>query len=116
MKIEICPAKQIESLNKEHSYIEKQLGSLKAASEPKKDELNRLEELKKIIVAEEKEIDRLVQGSKQLKEKVGRSLPCFFVHASSKPIIRDTQVPDNKMLSDWIPDLCLMFRLFPSLI
>ncbi|KAJ6369962.1 hypothetical protein OIU76_028261 [Salix suchowensis] len=61
--------KEIDSLNTEHSYLDKQLGSLKAASEPKKDELNRLEELKRIIVTEEKEIDRLIQGSKQLKEK-----------------------------------------------
>ncbi|KAL3567974.1 hypothetical protein D5086_030625 [Populus alba] len=61
--------KEIDSLNTEHSYLEKQLGSLKAASEPKKDELDRLEELKRIIVTEEKEIDRLILGSKKLKEK-----------------------------------------------
>lgn len=62
---------QVDSLNSQHSYIEKQLDSLKAASQPKKDELERLRELKKIISAEEKEIDRLIDGSKQLKEKVG---------------------------------------------
>ncbi|KAK9271730.1 hypothetical protein L1049_002093 [Liquidambar formosana] len=61
--------KEIDSLNSEHSYLQKQLGSLKAASQPRKDELDRLEELKKIISVEEKEIDRLVQGSKQLKEQ-----------------------------------------------
>ncbi|KAJ6683904.1 hypothetical protein OIU85_007587 [Salix viminalis] len=44
--------KEIDSLNTEHSYLDKQLGSLKAASEPKKDELNRLEELKRIILKE----------------------------------------------------------------
>ena len=58
-------------MNSQHSYIEKQLDSLKAASQPKKDELERLKALKKIISAEEKEIDRLMDGSKQLKEKVG---------------------------------------------
>lgn len=61
---------QIESLNEQHNYLEKQLDSLKAASQPRKDEVGRLKDLKKIIAAEEKEIDRLMQGSKQLKEKV----------------------------------------------
>lgn len=37
---------------------------------PRKDEVDRLKELKKIISAEEKELDHLTQGSKQLKEKV----------------------------------------------
>ncbi|XP_050230280.1 structural maintenance of chromosomes protein 4-like [Mercurialis annua] len=61
--------KEIDSLKSEHSYLEKQLGSLEAASRPKKDELDRLKELKKIICSEEKEIDRLTQGSKNLKGK-----------------------------------------------
>ncbi|KAF5748995.1 structural maintenance of chromosomes protein 4 [Tripterygium wilfordii] len=61
--------KEIDSLNSEHGYLEKQLDSLKAASQPKEDELNRLEDLKKIISAEQKEIGRLIQGSKKLKEK-----------------------------------------------
>lgn len=61
--------KEIDSLNSQHSYLEKQLGSLEAASWPGKDELDRLEELKKIISKEEKEIDKLIKGSKQLKDK-----------------------------------------------
>lgn len=61
---------QIESLTSQHSYLEKQHDSLKAASQPKEDELDRLEELKNIISAEEKEIDKIMQGSKKLKEKV----------------------------------------------
>ncbi|KAJ4832959.1 Structural maintenance of chromosomes protein 4 [Turnera subulata] len=61
--------KEIDSLRTERSYIEKQLGSLKAASHPSKDELDRLEELKRIITMEEKEIARLTESSKQLKEK-----------------------------------------------
>ncbi|XP_050230281.1 structural maintenance of chromosomes protein 4-like isoform X2 [Mercurialis annua] len=61
--------KEIDSLKSEHSYLEKQLGSLEAASRPKKDGLDRLKELKKIICLEEKEIDRLTQGSKNLKGK-----------------------------------------------
>lgn len=40
------------------------------ASEPKKDEVDRLQELKEIIAVEEKEIERLTNGSKKLKEKV----------------------------------------------
>lgn len=61
---------QIDSLNSEHSYLEKQLDSLEVASQPGKDELDRLEDLKKIISEEETEIDKLIEGSKELKEKV----------------------------------------------
>ncbi|KAF2315157.1 hypothetical protein GH714_038288 [Hevea brasiliensis] len=61
--------KEIGSLNSEHGYLEKQLGSLEAASQPRKDELDRLDELKKTISTEEKEIDRLMKGSKKLKDK-----------------------------------------------
>lgn len=71
---------QVDSLNSQHSYIEKQLASLEAASQPKKDELDRLEQLKKIISAEELEITRLIDGSKQLKEEVGWELVfCFLL-------------------------------------
>ncbi|GAU42832.1 hypothetical protein TSUD_185900 [Trifolium subterraneum] len=62
--------KEVDSLNSQHSYIEKQLGSLEAASKPQENELDRLKELKKIISAEEREINRLTEGSKKLKEKV----------------------------------------------
>lgn len=65
---------QIESLDSEHSYLEKQLSTLEAASKPKKDEIDRLKELKKIISVEEKEIERLEKGSKQLKDKVCSSI------------------------------------------
>lgn len=61
-------------MNSQHSYIEKQLDSLEAASRPNEDELDRLKELKEIISAEEREISRLTDGSKQLKEKVGCEL------------------------------------------
>ncbi|PRQ27015.1 putative structural maintenance of chromosomes protein [Rosa chinensis] len=61
--------KEIDSLNSQHDYLEKQIGSLEAASQPKKDELEKLDELKKHIAAEEKEIQKLIQGSQQLKEK-----------------------------------------------
>lgn len=54
----------------QHDYIEKQLDSLKAASQPRKDELDRLKELDRIISSEEQELERLAQGSKKLKEKV----------------------------------------------
>ncbi|XP_017975842.1 PREDICTED: structural maintenance of chromosomes protein 4 isoform X1 [Theobroma cacao] len=61
--------KEIDSLNSEYKYLEKQLDSLEAASRPKQDEVHRLEQLKETISAEEKEIDRLIKGSKQLKEQ-----------------------------------------------
>ncbi|KAL6960771.1 Structural maintenance of chromosomes protein 4 [Sarracenia purpurea var. burkii] len=61
--------KEIDSLNMQHVYLEKQLDSLKTASEPRKDELDRLVVLRKIISTEESEIERLTQGSKQLKNK-----------------------------------------------
>ncbi|KAL4010601.1 hypothetical protein IC575_030103 [Cucumis melo] len=59
----------IDSLTSQHSYLEKQLSSLEAASKPKDDELKRLEELRNFISEEEKEISRLVLGSKKLTEK-----------------------------------------------
>lgn len=52
------------------SDLEKQLGPLKAASKPNKDEVDRLKELNKVLSAEETEIDKLIHGSKKLKEKV----------------------------------------------
>ncbi|KAK2994629.1 hypothetical protein RJ640_025683 [Escallonia rubra] len=61
--------REIDSLNSQEVYLEKQLDSLKAASEPKKDELDRLQELGRSVSKEEKEISRLTEGSKQLKQK-----------------------------------------------
>ncbi|ONK68794.1 uncharacterized protein A4U43_C05F16100 [Asparagus officinalis] len=61
--------KEIDSLNAQHSYIEKQLHSLKVASEPKKDELDRLKELDRLIHAEEKELEKLSKCSATLKER-----------------------------------------------
>lgn len=66
-------------MTSQHDYIEKQLDSLEAASRPRKDELDRLKELKKIISAEEKEVNRLTDGSKQLKEKVRQKLLYFII-------------------------------------
>ena len=62
--------KQIDSLNAPYSYIEKQLDSLKSASEPKKDEVNKLKELDRIISAEQAELEKLVKCSSDLKERV----------------------------------------------
>ncbi|CAI9109700.1 OLC1v1009573C1 [Oldenlandia corymbosa var. corymbosa] len=61
--------KEVESLKSQHDDLQKQLQSLKLASKPKKDEVDRLKQLETIISAEEKELDRLTQGSKELKEK-----------------------------------------------
>ncbi|PRQ20033.1 putative structural maintenance of chromosomes protein [Rosa chinensis] len=62
--------KEIDSLSSQHSYLEMQIGSLEAASQPKKDEVDQLRKLDSIISAEGNKIDELIQGSKQLKEKV----------------------------------------------
>ena len=70
---------QVDSLTSQHDYIEKQLDSLETASNPQKDELDRLKELEKIISAEEREVNRLTDGSKNLKEKVGRELLLFLI-------------------------------------
>ncbi|CAK9186095.1 unnamed protein product [Ilex paraguariensis] len=70
MEMELAKSqKEIDSLTSQYGDLEKQLDSLKAASEPRKEELDRLAELRKIVAIEEKEIDRLTQGSRQLKEK-----------------------------------------------
>ncbi|EYU34070.1 hypothetical protein ABFS82_08G023500 [Erythranthe guttata] len=68
MEVAKCQ-KEIESLKLLLVDLDKQLYSLKAASEPIKEEVNKLKELGKIISSEEKEINRLMQGSKDLKEK-----------------------------------------------
>eukprot|EP01018_Ginkgo_biloba_P007650 Gb_03310 [translate_table: standard] len=70
LELELAKARmEIEGLNAQHADIEKQLDSLKSASQPSKNELDRLKELDQIIATEEKELARLVKGSKKLKEK-----------------------------------------------
>ncbi|MQL91114.1 hypothetical protein Taro_023720 [Colocasia esculenta] len=64
--------KEIDSLNTQHTYIEKQLDSLKAASQPGKDEVERLKELEKIISVENKELERLTKCSTKLKDKASQ--------------------------------------------
>ncbi|OIT06490.1 PREDICTED: structural maintenance of chromosomes protein 4 [Nicotiana attenuata] len=61
--------KEIDSLKSQHNDLKKQLDTLRIASEPSKEEVSRLKELKKIMSAEEKEMDRLTQSSQQLKKK-----------------------------------------------
>nr|XP_016513692.1 PREDICTED: structural maintenance of chromosomes protein 4-like [Nicotiana tabacum] len=61
--------KEIDSLKSQHNDLKKQLDALRIASEPIKEEVSRLKELKKIMSAEEKEMDRLTQSSQQLKKK-----------------------------------------------
>lgn len=61
---------QIDSLSAQYSYIEKQLGSLKTASQPKTDEVNRLKELDQIMIMEEQELEKLTRCSGKLKERV----------------------------------------------
>ncbi|PKA51107.1 Structural maintenance of chromosomes protein 4 [Apostasia shenzhenica] len=61
--------KEIDNFSAQHSYIEKQLGSLKAAAQPKANELNRLNELDDIISTEEKEVSTLCKFSSRLKDR-----------------------------------------------
>ncbi|KAI6696188.1 hypothetical protein NL676_016307 [Syzygium grande] len=56
--------KEVDSLHSQLSGLENRLGSLEAASKPGKDELDRLEELKKITRDEEQEIGRIMSGHK----------------------------------------------------
>lgn len=94
---------QIESLNEQHCYLEKQLDSLKAASQPRKDEVGRLKDLKKIISAEEKEIDRLIQGSMQLKEKVCGYSDLYSSNPDCFPYLSSSLCPGaSSFLVMWI--------------
>ncbi|KAM0933788.1 putative structural maintenance of chromosomes protein [Dioscorea sansibarensis] len=61
--------KEIDSLSAQYSDIEKQLDSLKTASQPKTDEVNRLKELDQIISMEERELEKLTRCSGKLKER-----------------------------------------------
>ena len=45
---------------------------MKSTTQASKSELDRLKELDQVITNEEKELARLVKGSKKLKEKVGK--------------------------------------------
>ncbi|XP_074578322.1 structural maintenance of chromosomes protein 4 isoform X2 [Curcuma longa] len=66
--------KEIDSLNEQHNYIKSQLVALKAASQPKKEELNRLKELDGVISAEQSEIEKLVKCSSTLKERLQKKI------------------------------------------
>ncbi|KAJ3680908.1 hypothetical protein LUZ60_015397 [Juncus effusus] len=61
--------KEVESLNEEYNYNAKRIDSLRVASEPKEDELERIEELERIISDEKKEIEKLTKCSSKLKDK-----------------------------------------------
>jgi structural maintenance of chromosome 4 len=57
-------------MNAQYSYNEKRLDSLKAASQPKDDELGRMKELDDIISTEQVELKKLAKSSSKLKDKV----------------------------------------------
>ncbi|PIA44296.1 hypothetical protein AQUCO_01700121v1 [Aquilegia coerulea] len=90
--------KEIDSLNEQHSYIEKQLDSLKAASQPRSEELARLVELKNTISAEEKELERLTTGSMKLNEKA-LELQSKIENAGGEKVEKQ-KAKVNKILSD----------------
>lgn len=56
-------------MNAQYSYNEKRLDSLKAASQPKADEVRRMKELDDIISTEEAELNRLAKCSNKLKDQ-----------------------------------------------
>lgn len=56
-------------MNAQHSYNEKRLDSLKAASHPKDDEVRRMKELDAIISTEQAELNRLAKCSSKLKDQ-----------------------------------------------
>ncbi|CAI0453416.1 unnamed protein product [Linum tenue] len=87
----------IDSLKSDHSYLKKQLASLEVASQPKNDELDRRLELEKIIYAEEKQIDRLVQGSKELKEKVCKYVLLGFLFPIAVSLKSQSLAIQNKI-------------------
>ncbi|KMZ71392.1 Structural maintenance of chromosomes protein [Zostera marina] len=61
--------KEIDNLNEQYCYIEKQLSSLRDAAEPRIDELDRLKELNKCLSEEEEELEKIFRCSVKLKEK-----------------------------------------------
>jgi len=78
-------------MNAQYIYNEKRLESLKAASQPKGDEIRRMKELDGIISSEQAELDRLTKCSSKLKDQASAytlslisisrpysSLPCVF--------------------------------------
>jgi structural maintenance of chromosome 4 len=56
-------------MNTQYSYNEKRLDSLKAASQPKADEVCRVKELDHIISTEQTELNRLTKCSSKLKDQ-----------------------------------------------
>jgi len=56
-------------MNAQYIYNEKRLESLKAASQPKGDEIRRMKELDGIISSEQAELDRLTKCSSKLKDQ-----------------------------------------------
>ena len=56
-------------MNAQYNYNEKRLDSLKAASQPKADEVHRMKELDDIISTEQAELNRLTKCSSRLKDQ-----------------------------------------------
>ncbi|CAN6332537.1 unnamed protein product [Urochloa humidicola] len=61
--------KEVESMNAQYIDNEKRLDSLKAASQPKADEVRRMKELDGIISSEQVELNRLTKCSSKLKDQ-----------------------------------------------
>ncbi|KAG0473867.1 hypothetical protein HPP92_015724 [Vanilla planifolia] len=95
--------KEAESFAAEHSYIEKQLSTLKTASEPRKDELMRLKELENIISTEEKEVGKLSKCSSKLRDRA-TALPKKVEDAGGEAL-KDQKTKVSKTQSD-IDKLC----------
>lgn len=56
-------------MNAQYTYNENRLDALKAASQPKADEVRRMKELDGIISSEQAELNRLTKCSSKLKDQ-----------------------------------------------
>ncbi|XP_021736361.1 structural maintenance of chromosomes protein 4-like isoform X2 [Chenopodium quinoa] len=90
--------KEIDSLNTQNDYLKNQLESLKSAAQPKKEEVSRLAVLQNTINAEEKEIAKLTQGSKKLKEKASELQN--KVENAGGEILKNQKAKVDKLQSD----------------
>lgn len=101
---------QVDSLRLLSVDLEKQLDSLKAAAKPTRGEVDRLKELENIISAEKSEINRLLNGSKELKEKVCfDSLPYLVYVCASLKIMHSCLNFPSVIIICFVFDLLLTF-------
>lgn len=74
-------------MNAQYIYNEKRLDSLKAASQPKADEVRRMNELDGIISSEQVELNRLTKCSSKLKDQASAFTYLISLISTSKPYL-----------------------------